>query len=207
MCVCVCMYVCSSLVRFSLFVSPLKSWSQITTKLGSKDAIGFLHMLMNSNVMYQGQGSSEVKLGGKCKIGIILFEKLKSYYNQTWFVDVTCEALTRWVGGALSNLVFFWVILMQVTMIMEFPASHCHLARGIMQVYLLYFSNMLSVVEPLAVLGMAYLSYLLAELFHFSGIIRFVFYDHVCVRWIYVYQMNICSLILMLFLSFLDNFL
>lgn len=30
----------------------------------------------------------------------------------------------------------------------------------------------LSVVEPLAVLGMAYFSYLCAELFHFSGIIR-----------------------------------
>lgn len=30
-----------------------------------------------------------------------------------------------------------------------------------------------SVVEPLAVLGMAYLSYLTAELFHFSGIIRY----------------------------------
>lgn len=29
-----------------------------------------------------------------------------------------------------------------------------------------------SVVEPLAVLGMAYFSYLAAELFHFSGIIR-----------------------------------
>ena len=28
---------------------------------------------------------------------------------------------------------------MQVTMILEFPASYCHLARGIMQVYLLYF--------------------------------------------------------------------
>jgi hypothetical protein len=29
-------------------------------------------------------------------------------------------------------------------------------------------------VEPLAVLGVAYLSYLSAELFHFSGIIRYV---------------------------------
>ena len=28
---------------------------------------------------------------------------------------------------------------MQVTMILEFPASYCHLARRIMQVYLLYF--------------------------------------------------------------------
>ena len=28
---------------------------------------------------------------------------------------------------------------MQVTMIFEFPASYCHLARGITQVYLLFF--------------------------------------------------------------------
>jgi hypothetical protein len=35
------------------------------------------------------------------------------------------------------------------------------------------FEQSFSVVEPLAVLGMAYLSYLTAELFHFSGIIRY----------------------------------
>ena len=29
---------------------------------------------------------------------------------------------------------------MRVTMILEFPASYCHLARGIAQVFLLYFS-------------------------------------------------------------------
>ena len=28
-------------------------------------------MVMKSRVMYQGQGSSEVKLGGKCEIGLI----------------------------------------------------------------------------------------------------------------------------------------
>ena len=40
--------------------------------------------------MYQGQGSSEVKLGGKCKICIcwVSFEKLMSNYNQTWVKDV-----------------------------------------------------------------------------------------------------------------------
>ena len=38
-------------------------------------------MLMRSKAIYQGQGSSEVKLGEKCKIGIIFFEK--SIYNQT----------------------------------------------------------------------------------------------------------------------------
>ena len=32
----VCVCVCSSLVRFSLFGSPLKSGSSITTKLGAK---------------------------------------------------------------------------------------------------------------------------------------------------------------------------
>ena len=71
---------------------------------------------MWSKIMYQGQGSSEVKLDGKCKIAIyflflfylfifFFFEKLKSNYNQTWFVDATCEPLTLWVGGAKSNLV------------------------------------------------------------------------------------------------------
>ena len=51
--------------------------------------------------MHQDQGSSEVKLGGKCKIcRIFFFEKLKSNYNQTCFVDATCEPLTRGVGGA-----------------------------------------------------------------------------------------------------------
>ena len=34
-------------------------------------------MLMRSKVMYQGQGSSEVKLDGKCKINVCnIFEKL-----------------------------------------------------------------------------------------------------------------------------------
>jgi len=36
---------------------------------------------------------------------------------------------------------------------------------------------MFTVVEPLAVLGVAYVSYLFAELFHFSGIIRYVLYN------------------------------
>ena len=37
-----------------------------------------------SKVMYQGQGSSEVKLGGKCVMGIFVgVEKLMSNYNQT----------------------------------------------------------------------------------------------------------------------------
>ena len=43
-----------------------------------KDTMGFLCMLMRSKVMYQGQGSSEVKLSGKCEIGIIFFFFLKS---------------------------------------------------------------------------------------------------------------------------------
>ena len=34
------------------------------------------------------------------KFVYFFFEKFKSNYNQTWFVDVACEPLTRWVGGA-----------------------------------------------------------------------------------------------------------
>ena len=40
-------------------------------------------MLRRSEVTYQGEGSSEVKLGEKCTICMICFEKLKSNYNQT----------------------------------------------------------------------------------------------------------------------------
>ena len=40
------------------------------------------------------------------------------------------------MSGALCNLSFCF-ISMQV--ILEFPASYCHFARGIAQVYLLYF--------------------------------------------------------------------
>ena len=56
----------------------LKSnWNQTWVKNAMGE--GFLCMLMGStsNVMFQGQGSSEVKLGGKCKI-IIIFFFLKS---------------------------------------------------------------------------------------------------------------------------------
>ena len=34
-------------------------------------------MLIRSEVMYQSQRSSEVKLGGKCKF-VVIFDKLKS---------------------------------------------------------------------------------------------------------------------------------
>ena len=45
--------------------------------------------------------------------------------------------------------------------------------RTVIQTFLFSFSFLISlVVEPLAVLGMAYFSYTFAELFHFSGIIR-----------------------------------
>ena len=131
------MHTCSSLVRFSLFGSPLKSWSPITSNFGSrmqkrsficyevkghvprsrviwgqvrwkmlvfvtwvsfeklkfdwnqtwfKDAVGFLNLYVNEikGHVLRCQGSTEVKLGGKCKIDILF----------------SCEPLTRWVGGA-----------------------------------------------------------------------------------------------------------
>ena len=51
-------------------------------------------MLMRSEVIYQGQGSSEVKLGGKYKIGIILLKSLSSITTKLdlW---MQCEPLTR----------------------------------------------------------------------------------------------------------------
>ena len=36
---------------------------------------------------------------------------------------------------------------MRVTIILEFPASYCHLARGMAQVYLLYFYGYKSISE------------------------------------------------------------
>ena len=38
--------------------------------------------------------------------------------------------------------------------------------------FLLLLTNVISVVEPLVVFGFAYEAYVLAEMFHFSGIIR-----------------------------------
>nr|ABQ10588.1 sodium/proton exchanger 3 [Patiria pectinifera] len=45
---------------------------------------------------------------------------------------------------------------------------------GILTAFLTKFTKHVRVVEPLAILGMAYFSYLLAELFHFSGIISII---------------------------------
>ena len=45
-------------------------------------------MLMRSKVTYQGQGSSEVKLGGKfwfCYLGLLW--KVLSKWSQTWVKD------------------------------------------------------------------------------------------------------------------------
>ena len=59
-----------NLLVFVIWVSfeKLKSdWNQTWVN----DAMGFLCMLiMRAKIMYQGWGSSEVKSGGKCKIGI-----------------------------------------------------------------------------------------------------------------------------------------
>ena len=57
------MCVCSSLVRL-LFGSSFEKSDD--NQIRSKLQYGFLHILMRSKVMYQGQGLSEVKLGGKC---------------------------------------------------------------------------------------------------------------------------------------------
>ena len=51
--------------------------------------------------------------------------------TELFFVDATCKPFTQWVGGAYSCNLVFWVIFMWQTMILEFPASYCHLARGV----------------------------------------------------------------------------
>ena len=53
-------------------------------------------MLMWSKVLYQGQGSFEVKLEEMLKMKNsywVSFEKLKSDWNQTWFMDIKWETL------------------------------------------------------------------------------------------------------------------
>ena len=46
-------------------------------------------MPMRSKVMYQSQGSSEVKLGGKCWFPLFgsPLKSLRSNWNQTWVKD------------------------------------------------------------------------------------------------------------------------
>ena len=58
---------------------------------------------MRQKVIYHGHGSYKVKLGGKYRICVIFWKKYKSNYNQTSFVDTTCEPLlSEWVGVVLS---------------------------------------------------------------------------------------------------------
>ena len=64
--------VCSSLVRFSLFRSPLKSWNPISNQTWVKDAIRFLHKLMRSKFTHQGQESSAVKLSGRNRFSLFV---------------------------------------------------------------------------------------------------------------------------------------
>ena len=64
-----------------------------------KDAIGVPLYVNEVRGHVQGQVLSEVKLGGKCKICIMFWKVKKFNYNQTWFVDATCEPLTCCVGG------------------------------------------------------------------------------------------------------------
>ena len=58
--------------------------------------------------MYQGQGSSEVKLGGKCKIGIssIITKLLKVIFalqvqNITHILDVSSSRSEDFIGNAM----------------------------------------------------------------------------------------------------------
>ena len=53
--------------RYSgLAFENLKSDYNLQPNLGQRCYRGFLYTLMRSKVTYQGQGSSEIKLGGKC---------------------------------------------------------------------------------------------------------------------------------------------
>ena len=88
-------------------------------------------MLMRSKVIYQGQGLSEVKLGGKCKI-CITFWKVEVQLQPD--LICRCNMWTSYLVSGWNLVLVFWVIFMQVTMILEFPASYRHLARGIAQV-------------------------------------------------------------------------
>ena len=69
---------------FVIWVS-FEKLKSVGTKFGSKMQYGFLCMLMRSKVMYQSQGSSKVKLGGKCKIC--------NFLSFLWKVEVRLQPL------------------------------------------------------------------------------------------------------------------
>ena len=43
---------------------------------------------------------------------------------------------------------------------------------GLLSSFITKFTNSVKVVEPIIIFALAYMSYLLAEMFHFSGIVR-----------------------------------
>ena len=55
-----------------------------------------------------------------------------------------------------------------------FITKYTHHVRGKLSEIRNHFMTMIAVVEPVVLFGLAYLSYILAELFHFSGIIGYV---------------------------------
>ena len=87
----------------------LDSVNPILKQICVKGAIGVHHMLVTSKVIYQGQGSSKVKLGGKCKICIFFFFfLLKSWSPITTKLDLEMQhvivnrLLSEWVGLSLT---------------------------------------------------------------------------------------------------------
>ena len=104
---------------------------------------------------------------------------MKNSYNFFWRVEVQlqpnliCRCSMKWTSNSVSGwglfyilvffFFFFWVFFFfevffflgggGVTMVLEFPASYCHLAREIAQVNLLYFGSCERGCEPLTCLG------------------------------------------------------
>ena len=132
-CACMYVYVCFSLVRFSLFGSPLKSLSSCN-QTWVKDAIGVPSYGNEIKGHVPGQGSSEVKLGWKCKIDIIL---LKSWNPITTKCNLSMQhvnlLLNEWVGLVkLGFLSYFYASYYDI----EVPCKLLPPCQGIVQIYL-----------------------------------------------------------------------
>lgn len=82
-------------------------------------------------------------------------------------IGIVCGLLTALITRTTSEVrgtLIYTYVSMLIVFVKNFPSPFVIQSFKFLVIWI--------VVEPLAVLGMAYFSYMCAELFHFSGIIR-----------------------------------
>lgn len=82
-------------------------------------------------------------------------------------IGIICGLLTALITRTTSEVrgtLIYTYVSMLIVFVKNFPSPFVIQSFKFLVIWI--------VVEPLAVLGMAYFSYMCAELFHFSGIIR-----------------------------------